>query len=261
MTRKEQHKILNDKIDTNDDNVALNGVFLSYLNNEISNIKSDSDYYTRLISYQNVTIKKLENEITDRKSLTKDIINEASKTINEIKKERSEYYNKYKNTFFYYINTLKQLNKAENTNGREIGNLNNTINDERIRSNELISRIQSLEDIEEESLETIDDLNIKLEELKNKKTFLKDDNKKLRKSINLIKNNNEYLIKQNNEIQDKVKEDEAKISGMSNKFNDNMKNNMSNLSKEVKYKKHELSAILDKINNNVEKLDNYIKKK
>ena len=48
---------------------------------------------------------------------------------------------------------------------------------------------------------------------------------------------------------------------MLNKFNDNMKNNMSNLSKEVKYKKNELSARLDKINNNAEKLNNYIKKK
>ena len=119
------------------------------------------------MSYQNATIKKLEEEITDRKNLTKDIIDETSKTINEIKKGHLEYYNKYKNTLFDYINTLKQLNKAENTCGREIGNLNNTINDERIKSNELINRIQNLEDIEDESLEIIDDLNIKLNDLKN----------------------------------------------------------------------------------------------
>ena len=114
-----------------------------------------------------MAIKKLEKEITDRKNLTKDIIDETSKTINEIKKVRLEYYNKYKNTLFDYINTLKQLNKAENTNGREIGNLNNTFNDERIRLNELINRIQNLEDMEEESLEIIDDFNIKLNELNN----------------------------------------------------------------------------------------------
>ena len=58
----------------------------------------------------------------------------------------------------------------------------------------------------------MDDLNIKLNELK----ILKDDNKKLRKSIDLIKNNNEHLIKENNEIQDKVKKDEAKIRNMLN---------------------------------------------
>ena len=54
---------------------------------------------------------------------------------------------------FDYIKTLEQLNKAENTCGREISDLNNTINDERIRTNELRNRIQPLEDIEEESLE------------------------------------------------------------------------------------------------------------
>ena len=88
---------------------------------------------------------------------------------------------------FDYIKTLKQLNNAENTYGREIGNLNNTINDEAIRTNELRNKTEYLENVEEESLEIIDDLNIKLDELKNKKNFLKNDNKKLRKSIDLIK--------------------------------------------------------------------------
>ena len=68
-----------------------------------------------------------------------------------------------------YIKTFKQLNNAENTYGREIGNLNNTINDEAIRTNELRNRIEYLENAEEESLEIIDDLNIKLYELKNTK--------------------------------------------------------------------------------------------
>ena len=70
---------------------------------------------------------------------------------------------------FDYIKTLKQLNNAENTYGREIGNLNNNINDEAIGTNELRNKIEFLENVEEESLEIIDDLNIKLDELKNKK--------------------------------------------------------------------------------------------
>ena len=130
---------------------------------------------------------------------------------------------------FDYIKTIKHLNDAENTYGREIGNLNNTINNKTIRANELISRIEYLEYAENESLQIIDDLHNKLDELKNKQIFLKYDNKKLRKSIDLIKNNNEYLIKENDKIQDKVKKDEAKICDMLNKFNDNMKNNMNNL--------------------------------
>ena len=72
---------------------------------------------------------------------------------------------------FDYIKTLKQLDNTENTYGREIGNLNNTINNEAIRTNELRNRIEYLEDVEEESLQIIDDLLIKLDELKNKKQF------------------------------------------------------------------------------------------
>ena len=124
---------------------------------------------------------------------------------------------------FDYIKTLKQLDNAENTYGREIGNLNNTITVEAIRTNELRNRIECFEDVEEESLQIMDDLYIKLDELKNFKKILRDDNKKLRKTIDLIKRNNEHLIKENNEIQDKVKKDEDKICNMLNTFNDNMK--------------------------------------
>ena len=111
-----------DNDDDNDNDVALNSVFLNNLNNEISNVKSDGEYYARLIVYQNATIEKFKKELTDRKNITKDIIDETSKTINENKKERLEYHDKYKNTLFDYIKTLKQLNYAENIYGREIGN-------------------------------------------------------------------------------------------------------------------------------------------
>ena len=43
------------------------------------------------------------------------------------------------------------------------------------------------------------------------------------------------MIKENNEIQDKVTKDEVKIRHMLNKLNDNMKNNMNSIYKEVKY--------------------------
>ena len=72
---------------------------------------------------------------------------------------------------FDYIKALKQLNDVENTYGKEIGKLNNTINDERIRANELRNEIQHLEDAEEESLEITDELNNKLDKLENKKKF------------------------------------------------------------------------------------------
>ena len=80
-------------------------------------------------------------------------------------------------------------------------------------------------------------MNNELYKLKNKKIFLENDNKKLKKSIDLIEKSNDYLIKENNDIQDEVRKDEVKICNMLNKFNDNMKNNMSNLYKKVNYKK------------------------
>ena len=40
------------------------------------------------------------------------------------------------------------------------------------------------------------------------------------------------------------------------KFNDNMKNNMNNLYKKVKYKKNMFKDKLDKLNNNAKKLNN-----
>ena len=139
---------------------------------------------------------------------------------------------------FDYIKTLKQLNDAENIYGGEIGDLNNTINGERIRTNELINKIQYLENAEEEFSETIYNLNNELYKLKNKEKFLENDNKKLEKRIDLIEKSNDYLIKENNDIEDEVRKDEVKIHDMLNKFNDNMKNNMSNLYKKVDYGKN-----------------------
>ena len=103
---------INNKKNNDDNNVAHGSVFLNNLNNEISNVKSDGAYYARLIAYQNAAIGKLEKELIDGKNLTKDIIDQASKTINENKKERLKYHDKYKNTLFDYIKTLKQLNDA-----------------------------------------------------------------------------------------------------------------------------------------------------
>ena len=70
---------------------------------------------------------------------------------------------------FGYIKTLKQLNDSENTYGREIGDLNNTVNDERIRANELINKVQYLKNAEEGSSKTIYNLNNELYKLKSKK--------------------------------------------------------------------------------------------
>ena len=49
------------------DNDNDNSVFLNNLNTNLNNIQNDSEHYARLIAYQNVTIEKLKEEITDKK--------------------------------------------------------------------------------------------------------------------------------------------------------------------------------------------------
>ena len=129
----------NDDNDDNDyDNRPNNK---RYDNRVFFNNLNDSQNYARLIAYQNATIEKLEKEFTDKNNLTQDIIDQAKKAIDESNKERSKYYNKYKNTLVDYTNALEQLNKAKNTYGRGISNLNNTIN-------ELRNKTQNLENVE-----------------------------------------------------------------------------------------------------------------
>ena len=69
-----------------------------------------------------------------------------------------------------------------------------------------------------------------------------------------MKKSNDYLIKENNDIQDEIRKDEVKIRNMLNKFNDNMKNNMSNLYKKVNYEKNKLDAKLDKLGNDAKRI-------
>ena len=64
----DDHDNNNDDNDNDDNDDNYGSVFLNNLNNEISNIKSDGEYYARLIAYQNVTIGKLKEEITDKKN-------------------------------------------------------------------------------------------------------------------------------------------------------------------------------------------------
>ena len=145
----------------NDDNIQNGSVFLNNLNTNLNNIQNDSEHYARLIAYQNVTIKKLKEELTDKKKLTQGIVDQAKETIDENNKGHLKYCNKYKNTLVDYTNALEQINKAENTYGKEIGNLNNIIN-------ELRNKIQNLENVKTKPLEIINELNDKLYELENK---------------------------------------------------------------------------------------------
>ena len=48
-----------------DDNDNDDSVFLNNLNTNLNNIQNDSEHYARLIAYQNVTIGKLKEELTD----------------------------------------------------------------------------------------------------------------------------------------------------------------------------------------------------
>ena len=186
-------------------------MFLNNLNTNLNNIQNNGEHYARLIANQNAVIEKLEKELLDRKNLTKDIIDQARKTINENNKEWLEYYDKYKNTSLDYIKALEQLNNAENTYGKEIGNLNNTINNERIKKNELRNKIQNLEDAEKESLETINELNDKLDELENKKNISENDKKYYKKKLMILLMKNDKLEDFIEVYNDIVQEEKDKI--------------------------------------------------
>ena len=235
--------------DDNDDN--YDSVFFNNLNTNLNNIQNDSEHYARLIAYQNVTIGKLKEELTDKKNLIEDIVDQAKETIDKNNKEHLKYYNKYKNTLVDYTNALEQLNKAENTYGREIGNFNNTIN-------ELRNKIQNSENVEKKSLETINELNDKLDELENKNISENDKEILQAKIDSLIDNNNrleDFIDNYNNNIQ----KSKYKIYNELNKFKNNMEDDMNDFNEKFTIKKNKLNARLDKLNNYVEKLNNFIR--
>ena len=94
-----------------------------------------------------------------------------------------------------YTNALEQLNKAKNTYRKEIGDLNNTIND-------LRNKMQNLENVEKKSL--INELNNKLDELQNKNISENDKEILEAKIDSLIDNNNkleDFIENYDNNVQ------------------------------------------------------------
>ena len=67
--------------DDNDNDDNYGSVFLNNLNTNLNNIQNDSEHYARLIAYQNVTIGKLKEELTDKKNLIQDIVDQAKETV------------------------------------------------------------------------------------------------------------------------------------------------------------------------------------
>ena len=221
---------------------ALGSVFLNDLNTNLNNIQSNGEHYARLIANQNATIKKLEEEIKDKKKLTKDIVDQVGETINSINEESSEYYNKYKQTLFEYIEALKQLNSANNVYGREVVTLSTDLNNERTRANELINKMQDLEKTNELSSNILADLSKELDELRNNENNLKEDNEYLDNLVNSFKDNNSELIQNIKNINNEATRNQAKIRDMLNKVNDNI----NNLYKQIIDKENDFDAKLDK---------------
>ena len=61
------------------------------------------------------------------------------------------------------------------------------------------------------------------------------------------------------DLERKIKEDQAKICDILNKFENNMEDSMDNLDKKVTDKENKMSAKLNKLNDNIKKIDDYIK--
>ena len=181
-------------------------------------------------------------------------------TINNIKQENLEYYNKYKQNLFEYIKALEQLNNSGNIYGREVGNLTTDLNNERIRINKLRNEIQDLEDTQETFVEIINRLHGEINELKNSKTTLKKENDYLNNLIVSTRLRNSELISDIKKINDSVTRDQAKIHDMLNKFKDDIETNIDNLYKSFMDKKNDFDARLNRLDDNIKKINDYNKK-
>ena len=95
---------------------------------------------------------------------------------------------------FVYTEALKQLNSANNMYRREIGKLSTDLNNERTIANKLINEIKDFEKTNELSSNILVDLAKKLNELKNDKNKLKEDNEYLDNLGNSLRDNNSELI-------------------------------------------------------------------
>ena len=187
-----------DNDDNNDDNN-------DDINNKINNVQNATNNYINLIKYQNATINELKKKLTDKETINKEIIEQASETINSIKEERLKYYNKYNQTLHEYSQALKQLYKARNVYGREIGALNRIIDNDKTEKNELRNDIQNLENIIKKNLDEIEKIkNISKKDkeiLQAKVDDLIDDNDKLEDSIKL---HNDIVREQQYKIYNKL---------------------------------------------------------
>ena len=153
---------------------------------------------------------------------------------------------------------LKQLNDAENLYSREIGVLNRTIDNNKIKENELRYKIQNLEDTIQKKLNYID---ILIDEIKKIQNISENDKKMLQKRINELIDDNDKLEDFIELYNDIVKEEQDKIYNKLDKFKDNMINNMNNLDKKVIDKENNLNIRLNKSNDNVKKINKYNKEK
>ena len=83
---------------------------------------------------------------------------------------------------------------------------------------------------------------------------------KLLGELRTNEDNEEFRNKPKEDKLDKfVNDNDDKTFNVLNKFNDKMENDMRNLYKKVTDEENKWSAKLDKLNNDVKKLDNYIK--
>ena len=86
----------NDELSGSDDDGSSNdGISFNNLNNninnKINNVQNATNNYINLIRYQNAANNEFKEELTDKKNLNKEIINQVSEITDSIKEERSEF--------------------------------------------------------------------------------------------------------------------------------------------------------------------------
>ena len=231
----------------NDDNDDYNN---DDINNKINNVQNATNNYINLIRYQSAAIDEFKKKLTDKETINKEIIEQATETIISIKEERLKYYNKYSQTLHGYSQALKQLNQAENVYGRETGVLNCIINNNKTEKNEFRNDIQNLENTIQE----------KLNEIEKIKNISKNDKKILQKKIDEVIDNNDKLEDFIEIYNDNVKEEQDKIYNSLNKFENNMNDKIHYFDKKFMSKENKLYSKLNRLKNKFKNLDEYFKK-
>ena len=186
----------------------------------INNINEKNNDYLRKIKEQNDDIEKLKKEAIDNKKITKDILDETGKKINQFYQERLKYFNNLNYELEKNSELLKKIREKESLINDYIMHIRDKTNEDRLEINVLNRDIERLN----QDIERLNNLDINYSDKINKyKERLKNKKEKYDKNIDNLKNDlidQEYVTKELQKLYENLKDDNKRLSGYVEKHND-----------------------------------------